>query len=263
MEEAKKLEKRKNLEIIVLGFIIVALLGVLIYLLFIKKDNPTEPPKPQDNQQVENNQSQIENRKLYHIEDGEKYTIYDFDGENFISSRQEISFSYPVIDIKDKTIEEINLEIYNQYKEDNDTNLRQVSQEGCIAIKKGDKYYSGEHIIYDSYRIFETNDYLSIVIIQTIDTNCASGGNFYKGYVISKSTKKVMTNEAIIKMFNANEQELINNYNQNADTVGYDKAKNINDVPIYIYENKLATISRGGDLDTLVYYNNGNFENVF
>lgn len=38
MEEDKKLEKRKNLEIIVLGVIIIALLGALIYLLFIKKE---------------------------------------------------------------------------------------------------------------------------------------------------------------------------------------------------------------------------------
>ena len=37
--EEKKLEKRKNLEIIVLVVIIAVLLGALIYLLFIKKDN--------------------------------------------------------------------------------------------------------------------------------------------------------------------------------------------------------------------------------
>ena len=62
MEEDKKLEKRKNLEIIVLSIIIVALLGALIYLLFIKKDDkPTEPPKPQDNQQTVNNQGNDDN----------------------------------------------------------------------------------------------------------------------------------------------------------------------------------------------------------
>ena len=55
MEEDKKLERRKNIEIVVLSIIIVALLGVLIYLLFIKKDKPTELPKSQDNQQIENN----------------------------------------------------------------------------------------------------------------------------------------------------------------------------------------------------------------
>ena len=54
MEENKKLEKRKNIEIVVLSIIIVALLGVLIYLLFIKKDDKTESPKSQDNQQTEN-----------------------------------------------------------------------------------------------------------------------------------------------------------------------------------------------------------------
>ena len=54
MEIDKKLEKRKNLEIVVLSIIIVALLGVLIYLLFIKKDDKsTESSKSQDNQQTE------------------------------------------------------------------------------------------------------------------------------------------------------------------------------------------------------------------
>ena len=38
MKENKKLEKRQNLEIIVFSIIIVALLGICIYLIFIKKD---------------------------------------------------------------------------------------------------------------------------------------------------------------------------------------------------------------------------------
>ena len=73
MEEDKKLEKRKNIEIVVLSIIIVVLLGVLIYLLFIKKDKPTEPTKSQDNQQVvDNNQKEFLNG-IYTLND---CTIY-------------------------------------------------------------------------------------------------------------------------------------------------------------------------------------------
>ena len=61
MKEDKKLEKRKNLEIVILSIIIVALLGVLIYLLFIRKDTSNEPPKPQDNQQKENDKTNLVN----------------------------------------------------------------------------------------------------------------------------------------------------------------------------------------------------------
>ncbi len=80
MEEDKKLEKRKNIEIVVLSIIIVVLLGALIYLLFIKKDKPTEPPKSQDNQQVENNtnnidkESTIVEKASYKTKDG-KFTL--------------------------------------------------------------------------------------------------------------------------------------------------------------------------------------------
>lgn len=79
MEEDKKLEKRKNTEIVALSIIIVALLGALIYLLFIKKDDkPTESPKPQDNQQVNdnlNNQTKKKFTKLEKIAIGDNKNI--------------------------------------------------------------------------------------------------------------------------------------------------------------------------------------------
>ena len=54
MENVVKEEsKNKNLIIGVLVFVIVLLLAALIYFVFIKKDNTSEPVKPQDNQQVD------------------------------------------------------------------------------------------------------------------------------------------------------------------------------------------------------------------
>ena len=64
MKEDKKLEKRKNIEIVALGVIIVALLGLCIYLLLIKKDD-----KPIDNNsgnnQANSNEKEYNNTFVY------------------------------------------------------------------------------------------------------------------------------------------------------------------------------------------------------
>ena len=67
MEEDKKLEKRKNTEIVALSIIIVVLLGSLIYLLFINKDD-----KPVDNKGKKNNSVKLYN--IYKTTD-EKFTL--------------------------------------------------------------------------------------------------------------------------------------------------------------------------------------------
>ncbi len=60
MENVVKEEsKNKNLIIGVLVFVIVLLLAALIYFVFIKKAEPKEPVKPQDNQKVENVEKDI------------------------------------------------------------------------------------------------------------------------------------------------------------------------------------------------------------
>ena len=45
--------KNKNLIIGVMACIIVLLIALLVYFLFIKKDEPNQPVKPQDNNQTE------------------------------------------------------------------------------------------------------------------------------------------------------------------------------------------------------------------
>ena len=97
MEENKKLEKRKNIEIVVLSIIVVALLGILIYLLFIKKDKENTPLKPQDNQQINNTDNGVKFSKIELNENNKSVTI---NGKN----------------IKLKTVEENNN--YNLYLND-------------------------------------------------------------------------------------------------------------------------------------------------
>ena len=55
MDEDKKIIKRQNLEIIILSIIIVALLGVCIYMLFIKKDEKPVDNNGGNNQAINNN----------------------------------------------------------------------------------------------------------------------------------------------------------------------------------------------------------------
>ena len=69
MEEEKKLEKRKNIEIAVLSIIIVVLLGALIYLLFIKNDEEISVNNDENNQ-TSNNINQTDEKYLIMLNDG-------------------------------------------------------------------------------------------------------------------------------------------------------------------------------------------------
>ncbi len=249
-------EKSQKPLIIFLVIIILLLLGMLVYLLFFNKKEDVKPINS-------NEQGQIENKKLYHIEDGEKFTVYGKENGSYISRNFEISFAYPVIDIDDNEVKVINNEIANNYKNDYNINLKNSTDgSGCVAIRKNNKYYSGEHVVYDTSKVFEKDNYLSIVIKSVAYTECASGGPSYRGYVINKTTKKVMSNAELVKMFNANEQKIIDKYNENANALAYNKAKTIDDVNLFVYENDLAIVSIGGDYDDLLLYANGNFKNV-
>lgn len=79
MEEDKKLERRKNIEIVVLSIIIVALLGALIYLLFIKRDEKTADNNVSNNQQQQNNDQIQQNNSDNENQVNTKYKAVDFD----------------------------------------------------------------------------------------------------------------------------------------------------------------------------------------
>jgi len=82
-------EKGKNIVIIVLSIINIILLGICIYLLFIKKDNKScEPTNSQNNQQFENNQSNdndaitIGSNEVKKIDLGESNTTIKINNKN-------------------------------------------------------------------------------------------------------------------------------------------------------------------------------------
>ena len=252
-----------NLTVTIVTVVITLMAVAIGYLLFIRKDSNQQTNTNSGQNNNVNNQSNVD--KLYHIEDGEKFTIYGKtpgEDNDFVNRNMEISFAYPVIDIDNDKVKVINKEIYNQYKNDYETNVSLNDSTGCVAIKKDSKYRAGTHIFYDTYKTFETTDYLSIVIISKAYTECAGGDIGYKGYVINKKTKDIMSNSELVKMFNADEKKIIDKYNENADSIGYSKAKTIEDVNMFIYENNLAIVSIGGAYDELLIYSNGNFKNM-
>ena len=83
----KKLEKRKNVEILVLSIIVVILLGIIIYLLNIKKDNNNEPSNNSSNVVEKSINSELENVVSFAKKDdttliaitgdGKEITIFD------------------------------------------------------------------------------------------------------------------------------------------------------------------------------------------
>ena len=133
--EEKKLEKRKNIEIIALSIIIVALLGGLIYLLFIKKDETNEVMKPQDSQQV------INDIRFTKVE------------------RVRLSTANKVININGKNL---NLKVIDNYLyiDDNNTN---------IETNTSDEY---DEKTYTSVPYVDVSDYLIFVYnsAQAFDT---------------------------------------------------------------------------------------------
>lgn len=253
MEEKNK----SSIGIIIITVIVTLLVLAIAYLLFVRNNDNLSKGK----QDSDTNNTQSNSGKLYHIEDGEKFNIYGKtpgEDDDFVNRNMEISFAYPVIDIDSTEIKAINKEIYNQYKNDYELITSLDDFTGCVAIKKDNKYHPGTHIFYDTYKIFETDTYLSVVIISKTYTECAGGDTSYKGYVINKKTKDIMSNSELVKTFNADEKKIIDKYNENADVFGYSKAKTIEDVELFIYENKLSLVIHGNG-DSLYKYENGNF----
>ena len=232
----------KTLFIIILIILVVALGGFVIYDKVLKKDNnlPVES-KQNDNQP-------IENKKLYHIEDGEEFILYESEKyDDFVSTNKKVSFDYPVIDISQDEIEIINKEIASMYKRAYSVNINnnlscKNEEGGCLALKKDNKYYESQSYHFLQYKIYESERLLSIIILgQSGDYK--AGGNFsYSGWVIDKNTQKVMTSTELTKLFNIDAKTILDEYNLQVASYGYDAAKKIDDILLLVDQNKLLIV---------------------
>lgn len=210
-------KENKNLKIIIalLSVLIVILLALGIYFVFIKKENEgvIDNQKP-NNTQVNGGQKEQDkniDHRLYHIVDGDDYVLYT-DG-TIVENK--ISFDYPQFDINTDEFRRANSEISNLYKQRYDSLLKEsinpTDAEYYIS-KNGSKYGSSE-IFIPSYNISETDKYLSILIIDKRYCNCSGQISGY-GYVVDKVSKKLLSNEEILKLFDVSKQDFINYYNE-------------------------------------------------
>ena len=202
MENVVKEEnKKKNVIIGVLVCVIVLLVAALVYFVFIKKDESQQPVKPQDNSQV--SYSKIDETKgSYYVVEGRTYNIYSSSYESNKKTLEEgkIVLSYPVININTNSVLSINAKIKETFNsiENGFTNKQ---DDGCSCVKYNDAYHCDEHIEDPSFKFYEDDKFITVVIRNNILSYCASGYSEDTIYTISKEDGKELTNNDIINYF--------------------------------------------------------------
>lgn len=228
-----------------------------------EKDN--EDVKENKEEVKEENKSEVNDDKLYHIEKLDNAITYEGYQSNKVFTTGEISFDYPVIDIDSDEIKKVNAEILKIYCESYLFEESKISNGHFFKLYKNSKSYGTTSDIKSAkYYISEGSNYLSIII--GIEDNHIVGESSlnYIGYVINKKTKKIMSNKEILELFNATKDEnaYINENNQDyMDT----KANSIEDLKLYVYNDKIVLCYLGGSglSEMMMVYNNGTFENYF
>ena len=232
-EELLKLKKsnnRKKAVIVILLFTLV-LAGILVFIFCCGKKEETKPEPKQE----EKNE---ENKTLYTIVDGEKYDLY-----NNKEKAGAISFVYPQFNIDSEDAKKANEAIKNIYDKDyKDLFAAKVTDnfDYNYYVEKDGSYYGSSEVYTPEYNISETDKYISILIIDTRRCNCSGQTEGY-GYVIDKTTKKLLTNEEIAQLFNKTATEVLTYYNQHAgcEPEGGENKTSINDISLYIKDKEL------------------------
>ena len=244
----KKENTRLIICIVILIFIVLGLVGFIVYDKVVNN-------KPNDN---------IESKELYSIKKLTDKVTYT--GKNDLEIiNGEIIFAYPVININSEEIRNANSEILKVYQDvysfiDSNYTKKVDDTAMCqITINKNGKLYGGENTVSPlRYIISENDKYLSVVIEEMHITMCGGGSTSYLGYTINKKTKKVMSNRAILEMFDATDDEdiFVDADNENAQSIGLGNAKSIDDLRLYVYDGELVLcLTTNGDY--LLKYSNG------
>ena len=237
--EQEKTSGKPKIALILIGLgILCMFVAAGFYLL---KDDKKEPA-------TTNNESLT----TYHIVDGEEYTIYEVNDSNkLVESTEKLSFDYPLLDIDSTDAKKVNEDIKKKY-DDAYNDMFSVEAKGCVAVKKDNKTYGSAHVVYYKYDVFENDKMIAIALTQVVSTRCASGGEYYFGYAIDKTTNKIMTNTELTSYFNVNNETVINGYNEQAKNVNGDPAATIEDVMLIVKEGKLYYVEYYGDGSGLV-----------
>ena len=228
------------------------------------KENKEEEVKEENKSEAkEENKEEVKDDKLYHIEKLDNAITYEGYQSNKVFTTGEISFDYPVIDIDSDEIKKVNAEILKIYCESYLFEESKISNGHFFKLYKNSKSYGTTSDIKSAkYYISEGSNYLSIII--GIEDNHIVGESSlnYIGYVINKKTKKIMSNKEILELFNATKDENAYIKENNQDYMDT-KANSIEDLKLYVYNDKIVLCYLGGSglSEMLMVYNNGTFKN--
>jgi len=158
-----------------------------------------------------------------------------------------VILEYPVIDEKTEVIKSINKKIFSSVNKniesiENYPNvINNIKDAECITLKinNTNKMISFEHITIGKYLVMASEKFLSIINIDDMMSNCASGGYFLKDVIVYDNIKDKMITQEELKnviskeLFNElkniyyeDEIYLFYNKNGNLSSIGFEKDSN-------------------------------------
>ena len=230
----------KGISIAIISILIIAIIGLGIYMLFIKNDS-NDVDDSENNSSV--NYSKIDETKDWiYVHKGNTYET------NFGGSKQ-ISLDYPIININTQSVRELNNLIKTRYENIENGYKEMDIYDGCTCIKINGSNRCSDHIETLQYTTEETMDYIQILLYSFINTECASGDSDLKSYIISTKTGKILDNKEIIDYFKYDYNKLLQKYNeymkkeyaQNDEE--YHNEDDINNLSLLIHNDKLIILT--------------------
>ncbi len=246
-------KKDNKVLLIILIILVLILIGIGIYLIITKDDKKIEKA----------NDSPKEDAIIYDIVKGNEYQIFTYNGDKY-ELFTSIKLDYPQIISNDKSISNLNSQIkdkFEQAKKLYETKYKISSDNFCkFCYYKDSEYYCSDEIIDTNYLLKEDNNYLLIRINNFNSMACSSGDNDIQYYTFDKNNKKLLDNAAIMKVFNYDNNSILNKLKQfientykNNSSIDLEGTKsNINNSKYFISNNNLYIVYR---IEDAISYN--------
>ncbi len=207
---------KKKGPILVIVLLVIVALGVGGYICYDKFI--AKKPKTNNSQKENKNGDQKELNNNYEIKTLKSYDLYEatYDNEDHYKMTKDdnmINIEYIIINYDTDSINKFNQEnkeyadklLKSYYDLLNNTNPEDMD---CACIKDNDKYGCSDHLDSLEYKVKETSKYLLVEKAEYAYTFCATGFVGFNYYTIDKDSKKVLSNEDILKEFNYNDQDV-------------------------------------------------------
>ena len=269
--------KKKNVLIIILIAVIFVLIGLIGYFVVNNKldsnnsNNSTSSTTTTTTTTTTTNNQNIKIK--YHFEKTRNIAnCVDIENDTYECKdvfKDGVKLEYPVIDETTEVIKSINKKIFTNVNnniesiENYPNVINNIKDANCIALKiiNNNKLIDFEHLTIEKYIVMPSENYLSIINIEDMMSNCASGGYFLKDVIIyDNNNDKILTQDEIKNrisnsLFNElkniySEEEIYLFYNKNGNisSIGYLKDSN-NLLQIYeLVKNKWNLFAEGVDI---------------